>query len=316
MLKIINYFNFKNMRNKIFMIVIFLAVVLAFDACLKDNVGMDWTSSLKGKMYAEFPNNGLNVFTIQPIATDQIFQFLINVATDALPTTPITLKVKVDPAAMAAYNVQMRAADTSIHWNYTLYPSFKIIDSITTIEAGTRNAYVHVKVSRADTIKLSGKYMAPITLYSATGGGTIISADKSTVLYKLPVANKWEGTYKMSGYILRDPYPDYTGFYSNRTMKLATNSVNSIVITNSWYWAAPNASSGVGGIGNWQITINEATVPNPISILDPTNAAVKLLTTYPNRYEPATRTFYMSVYWGTGPTNRATTDTLVYYGPL
>jgi Domain of unknown function (DUF1735) len=314
-LKIINYFNLKKMRNKIFMIVFFLAVVLIFNACLKDNVGMDWTSSLKGKMYAEFPNNGLNVFTIQPIATDQIFKILINVATDALPTSPITLKVKVDKAAMNAYNVSMQAADTSIHWKYKLYPSLTIIDTITTIEAGTRNAYVHVKLSRADTIQLSGKYMAPITLYSAAGGGTIISANKCSVLYKLPVANKWEGTYKMSGYILRDPYPDYTGFYSNRTVKLATNGVNSVAITSLWYWAGANASSGVAGIGNWQITINESVVPNTLSILDPTNAAVKFLATYPNRYEPATRTFYMSVYWGTGPTNRATTDTLTYYGP-
>ena len=119
----------------------------------------------------------------------------------------------------------------------------------------------------------------------------------------------------MKGYILRDPYPDYTGWYKNRTMKLATAGPNSVQITNLLYWAPPSASSSVGGIGNWVITISEASVPNPITLVDPANAAVKLLSTYPNRYDPATKTIYMSVYWGSGPTNRATTDTLTYYGP-
>jgi len=46
------------MRNKILMIVSFLTVVFVLNSCLKDNVGMDWTSSLKGKMYAEVWNGG------------------------------------------------------------------------------------------------------------------------------------------------------------------------------------------------------------------------------------------------------------------
>ena len=294
------------------MIVSFLAVVLILNSCLKDNVGLDWTSSLKGKMYAEIPNSGPQVFTMQPLATDQIFKFLVNIATDALPTTAITMRIKIDPNALAIYNTQMQAADTSIHWSYKLYPSLSLIDSVVTIEPGTRNQYIHVKISRADTVQLTGKYIAPITIYSVTGGNTIISANKATALYKLPLANKWEGTYKMSGSVLREGDPLLSGYYQGRTVKLATNGPNSITITTPLAWAGSNGN--IGGIGAWQITINESVVPNTLAIFDPANAAVKFLTTYPNRYEPATRTFYMSVYWGTGPTNRATTDTLVYYG--
>lgn len=140
----------------------FLAAVLIVTSCLKDKIGEDWTSSLKGKMYAQIPNNGAQTFTIAPVATDQVFKFLVNIATDALPTSDITLNFSVDQAAMAAYSTQVQAADTSIHWSYELYPSFTILDNPVTIKAGTRNAYVHVRVSRADTIRLTAKYMIPL----------------------------------------------------------------------------------------------------------------------------------------------------------
>jgi hypothetical protein len=303
------------MRNKIFMIISFLAVTVLLSSCLKDNVGEDWTSTLKGKMYAEFPNNGAQVNVIQPVATDQIFKFLINVATDALPTTDITLTLAFDPAAMAAYNTELHTADPSLTWSYELYPTMTIVEPTITIAKGTRNAYVHVKLTGANLLSLSKKFMAPITITDASGG-VIIAANRKTVLYKLPIANKWEGTYKMKGYVLRDPYPDYTGFFKNRTMKLATAGPNSVQMATGLLWAGTAGStSGIGGIGKWEITISESATPNPITLVDPDNAAVKLLTTYPSRYDPAVRTFYMSVYWGTGPTNRAITDTMVYSGP-
>jgi len=301
------------MRNKIFMIVSFLAVILVMNACLKDKYSSDWTDDLKGKMYAEFPLPGENVFVIQPLATDQVAKFLVNVATDALPTSPITLKFAFDAPAMAAFNVAMHKADTSIKWSYRLYPGATIIDQTITIEAGTRNAYVHVKLPRADTLNLNNKYMFPVTITDASGGGVIIADNKKTVLYKTPIANKWEGTYKMFGSVLREGDPVLSGSYRGRTVKLSTNGPNSVTITTPLAWAGSNGN--IGGIGAWQITISEASVPNPISLVDPVNAAVKLLAGYPNRYSPAEKTFYMSAYWGTGPTNRATTDTLIYVGP-
>ena len=280
-------------------------------SCLKDDIGEDWTSSLKGKMYAEFPSPGPQVFVIQPVATDQIFKFLINIATDALPTSDITLTLAVDEPAMDAYNVEIHA-DTSIHWSYQLYPNLTIVDESVTIKAGTRNAYVHVKLSGANVLSLSDKFMAPITITSATGS-TVIAANKKTVLYKLPIANKWEGTYKMKGTILREGDAVLSGYYKNRTYKLGTSGPNSVVFDKIFGWSDGNGT--IGGIGYWELTISEGTVPNTISIKDPDNAAVVLDPAYPNRYDPETKTFYFSAYWGTGPLNRATTDTLVYSGP-
>lgn len=301
------------MRNKIFIIISFLAAILIASSCLKDKVGEDWTASLKGKMYAQFPKPGAQSFTIAPNADDQTFKFLVNIATDALPTSDITLTMAVDQAAMDAFTAQTQAADTSIHWSYEMYPAFTIIDQTVTIKAGTRNAYVHVRVSRADTIRLTAKYMIPITISEASGG-VIIAENMNTVLYSLPIANKWEGTYKLKGFILRAGDPVLSGFYKGRTYKLGTNGPNSVILNKGMAWA-DSETDYAGGISYWVITINESTTPNPITVSDATNAAVKADPAYPNRYDPATKTFYMSVYWGTGPTNRATTDTLVYSGP-
>jgi|WetSurMetagenome_2_1015567.scaffolds.fasta_scaffold02043_7 hypothetical protein len=303
------------MRNKIFIIIYFLALVFTASSCLKDDIGEDWTSSLKGKMYAQFPNNNAQVRVIQPVATDQIVKFLVNIATDAVPTSDITVTMAFDPAAMAVFNADMQAADTSIHWVYEMYPGATFVSNTVTIKAGTRNVYAYVSLPSADTLNLNRKFMIPISITEASGG-VIVAENMKTIFYKLPIANKWEGTYKMKGWIVRDPYPDYTGWYKNRTMKLATNGPNSVQMMTGLLWAGSTGStSGVGGIGKWIITISEGSVPNPITLVDPDNAAVKLLASYPNRYDPATRTFYINVYWGGGVGIRQTIDTIVYSGP-
>jgi hypothetical protein len=305
-------YKMKNMKNKIYLTISFLAVVLLFSSCLKDDIGIDWTDSLKGKMYAEFPNNGANTFVIQPVSTPQIFKFLVNIATDELPSSNITLTFGFDQPAMEEYNDELQDADTSMHWRYRMFPGAVILDQTLVIEAGTRNAYVHVRLPQADTLNLNNKYMVPITITDVTAG-VVIAENKKTVLFRLPLANKWEGTYKAKGWILREGDALLTGYYKNITVKLATLGPNSVVWESIHVWG--DGASGVGGIGNWEITIDESTVPNKISLVDPTNATVVLNPAYPNRYEPTERTFYMSTYWAGGPTNRAITDTVVYYGP-
>jgi len=307
------------MKNKILLILTFLASAILLNSCLKDNIGEDWTSSLKGKMYAEIPGYGAQAFVIQPLTTTQTFKFLVNIATDALPTTDITLKFKIDTVPMHDYSLATQAADTTINWFYKLYPYITITDSIVTIKAGTRNAYVHVKIDsvkmqNGTTQSLTTKWMAPITMYSATGGGVIIASNKVNILYKLPIANQWEGKYAMSGYILRNlppPDPALSGYYQNRVYSLGTSGANSVTFNDGISWAGNNGH--VGGVGPWTITILG---DNTITVRDPTNGAVTEDNLYNNRYDPALKTFFMSVYWGAGRLARATTDTLVYIGAI
>src|SRR5664280_3064420 len=107
------------MRNKIFMIVSLLAAVFILNSCLKDDVGVYWTSSLKGKMYAEIYGAGYQALALQPTTDTVTFKFLVNIATDQPPTQDITVTLAVDEATMNKYDTLKKAT-------YKLYPYIKI----------------------------------------------------------------------------------------------------------------------------------------------------------------------------------------------
>ena len=138
----------------------------------------------------------------------------------------------------------------------------------------------------------------------------------NSAVTKIDVSNRWAASYLMSGYALREGDPVLSGYFSDVPWKLATNSAKSVIFTKIQVWG--DGTSTVGGIGPWVLTMDDSAGPDapmPVTVTDAANAAVKNNPAYNNRYEPSTKTFYISVYWGTGPTNRAATDTLVYSGP-
>lgn len=182
------------MRNYIFKITSFLAVVLLVSSCLKDDIGEDWTASLKGKMYAEVWKGGFAAFSLQPVPDEVTFKFLVNIATDALPTEDITVTLAVNPDAITSYNALKKT-------DYKLYPFITILNPTVTIKAGTRNAYAHVKVWNANTLSACDNYMAPISITEATGG-VIVSdpVNMGSRLMALPIANVYQGDYHATGY--------------------------------------------------------------------------------------------------------------------
>ncbi len=189
-----NYIKTKNMRNKIFMIISFLAAVLITSSCLKDDIGEDWTDSLKGKMYAEIWQGGFAAFPLEPVAEPDTFKFLVNIATDKLPATDIEVTVGVNAGIIDKYN-------TLKGTNYALFPYVEIINPTVTIKAGTRNKYVYVKVWNADQLNPCDNFMAPISITSATGG--VIIADElgqGSRLMALPINNAYAGHYVQDGY--------------------------------------------------------------------------------------------------------------------
>jgi hypothetical protein len=191
------YFKEKNMRKNFLIIVSFLAAVLLFNGCLKDDVGMDWTSSLKGKMYAEVWNGGRATLALSPVPDSVDYKFLVNIATDALPTQDITLTLAVNDSARARYNRLNKTA-------YLLYPYIRVVTPTIVIKAGTRNAYAHVKVWHADLLNACDNYMAPVSIMTATGG--VIVADpvgQGSRLMVLPISNPWAATYLCFGYRIR-----------------------------------------------------------------------------------------------------------------
>lgn len=184
------------MKNKIFITLTFLASVFILSSCLKDNQGEDWTASLKGKMYAEIWNAGFTTMALQPVPDTVEFKFLVNIATDALPTQDITLTFGIDTNVMKEFN-------TLKGTNYKLYPYINIVDKQLVIKAGTRNAYAHVQVWHADTLNACDNFMAPVAIKTATGG--VVVADplnQGARLMGLPISNPWAGDYHCVGYRL------------------------------------------------------------------------------------------------------------------
>ncbi len=183
------------------MIVSFLAAVLVLNSCLKDNVGMDWTSSLKGKMYAEVWKGGLQSLALQPVPDPVTFKFLVNIATDQPPTQDITLTLAVNDDARIKYNTANGTA-------YKLYPYITVLTPTITIPKGTRNAYAYVSIKNADQLNACDKFMAPISIVDATGG--VIPADpinNGSRLMSLPISNPWAADYNVVGYRIRPGNP-------------------------------------------------------------------------------------------------------------
>ena len=179
------------------MTISFLAAVFVLSSCLKDNIGEDWTSSLEGKMYAEIWNAGFQAMALQPVAEPDTFKFLVNIATDALPTEDITVTLEINDQARIDYNEAKGTA-------YELYPFIEIINTQVVIKKGTRNAYAYVKVWNADQLNACDNFMAPISIASATGG-VIVSdpLNQGSRLMALPINNPYAGTYHMIGYRIR-----------------------------------------------------------------------------------------------------------------
>ncbi len=290
------------MKNKILIVMTFLAGTLLFNSCLKDKLNTDWTDSLKGKMYAQIVNNGLQSYTITNGSADQVIPIKVNIATDALPTSDITLTLGIDAAALSAYNAKNGTS-------FTLCPNTSV--SSVVVKAGSRLATAQLTLKSANLLDVTVAYAVPISI-TAASGGVVIASNFKTEILQVPVANQWEGSYNMSYYILRSaPFdPVLSGNVRNIPWKLATSGAKSVTYWKTHLWAD---KSSVGGIGPWKLTIDDSVVPNLVTVTDAANASLKNRDGYVSRYVPSTKTFYIGVTWSTAGT-REVTDTLVYTG--
>ncbi|HVN59064.1 MAG TPA: DUF1735 domain-containing protein [Bacteroidales bacterium] len=188
------------MRKKIFIITAFLTGVLLMTSCLKDKVGLYWPSSLSGKAYAEIWNGGFATFATAPSTDTVVNKFLINIASDQPLTEDVTLRLKVNPAAVLRY-------DSLNNADYSLFPYIKLIDSVIVIPAGSINAYCHVKIWNTDASHMDpcAHVMVPISIYSASGG--VIVADANNMgsrLWGIQLSsNPYSGNYLVNGYRIR-----------------------------------------------------------------------------------------------------------------
>lgn len=187
------------MKNKVILTLSFLAGIILLNSCLKDNMGDYWNDDVSGKMYATVPLNTVQSLALKPVAGEVTFTFLVNIATDALPTEDITVSFVVDPAAVAAYN-------TRAGKSYKVFPTVAMTTTTLVIKAGTRNGYASGKVWGAETLNACDNYMTAISISSAktaSGKDVTIGGNMKSYLLALPISNPYAADYRTVGYRIR-----------------------------------------------------------------------------------------------------------------
>ena len=227
------------------------------------------------------------------------FKYYINYAAAEANPTDLKINLALDTMLITRYNIAHPDA------KLTLLPAAAYTTTLTaTIPAGQRKMEIPVTF-RSILLSPDTNYALPVTI--TDGAGVTVSKNFGSMIIRVGVKNIYDGVYSMKGYIVRGGDTDGLMGYTKAgiTTELVTDGVNSNGFTQ--YWAN---GGGVGGIDGTTLVVDPAT--NKVRVYSKTNTALVNLPGYDNRYDPATKTFYLSFYWGTGPTNRAATDTLTY----
>jgi hypothetical protein len=297
------------MKNKVILTLSFLAGIILLNSCLKDDIGEYWKDDLAGKMYATVAVPTLQAMALKPVAGEVPFTFLVNIATDALPTEDITVSFVVDPAAVTKYNTDYKKS-------YKPFPTVAMVTTSLVIKAGTRNGYASGKVWGAETLNACDNFMAALTISSAktaSGKDIAIAGNMKSYLLALPISNPYAADYRTVGYRIRPGNPTEpidaiqtfstadcktvrkTGFGNygafDITIEITTNTVvvggvtcNKVIATP----IDPTTGASVGGMfDNW--TGDAAQVPADKTI---------------NYYNPAKKQFILNCYYLSGAGNR------------
>jgi len=297
--------------KKISLNIIALSGVLFLGSCVKKaDMVMDPS---KSNSVIQFANTGDNLagttvdyprfYTdLGSIGPDESASFNVNVNYAGGFEAPedITVNLAVDETALETYNTQDGTDYVVPAASIFSFPSSVII------KKGTRVTQVQATIKRTADFDFGLAYALPLKIASVSTG--TISGNFGTAIYSFGVRNQYDGIYSANGYVLREGDNVLSGNFKNIQRPLSTTGANSNTFAQVW-----STGGAVGGIDGLTLTVDPAT--NKVTVTSTANPAVKNLSTYDNRYDPATKTYFVSFYWGSGPTNRAATDTLTYVGP-
>lgn len=302
---------------------------VVFSSCLKSE--STFTDFSKVGVLVELPlaaYTGLNKVTplALPIqATAQAVPVVINVASPTALSIALKVTLKLDPDAVTALNsknIAQYKTDSTAAANdttgataaptyptiYSLLPAnfYTIASYSATVPANQRTATVTVNVV-TQNFDLSANYVLPLTIIDASGKQI---SNYKTLFLNIQAKNKYDGIYTVKGIVHRDAdVTNYGGPYpAGTTASLVTAGPNSLAYAPTWANGA-----GVAGIDGLVITVDPTT--NKVSYSD-SNATLGGIPGYTSRYDPTTKTFYLSFIWnGADPSHRSLTDTLTYSKP-
>ncbi|MGC4021340.1 MAG: DUF4361 domain-containing protein [Cyclobacteriaceae bacterium] len=201
-------------------------------------------------------------------------------------------------------------------------PAFSVVDNgVAIIPKGSYYGYMKIKTVSADYFG-AVPFAFAYRISSVQESGYVISENNGYSITHFIPKNPYDGTYSYTGVMVRknsDGTPvDATDgtIVDGVTVDLVTTGLTTDTFKPVW---ADNGSS-VGGIGTPEITINP---DNTITVV-PKNASPANWAPIPsldNKYDPATKTFYINYKWSgalagsPSGTTRGMMLKLVYQGP-
>ena len=292
-----------------------LCIAALMVSCLPETQTMGDAGQTLVKLYP----GGFKLVAFDAKSTSQsaeLFSIRRDVNSEANLKSTTTVELTQDPTVLTAYNTAHGTNFVSLPANLgTTNPAVTSGKMTVTFAAGEFVKSIVITCPNTNGFDFSKSYAYGFKVTSVTGAGTLSQAVADNVVAQVLVKNAFDGKYKMKGFIMR---PGDTGglegYFKDFAHTLSTSGAKSVKMTPNQLWAN---GGGVGGIGTWEITVNDAGAPPwPITVTDPIAVNWLMDPTYPNRYDPVKKTFYFKVNWGaTVPYIRGCTDTLVYSGP-
>jgi hypothetical protein len=249
---------------KFIALTVLVLTVTSLSSCLKDSRFVNYAGVTP---FVELPLVAANgaftaeAFTI--VATPINLPLAVNYAAPKPRTSPLTVTLKIDQAALDAYN---KANSTT----FTILPAadYSIASLTATIPAGQNTATINIiiNISKVDP---NGSFILPISI--ADAGGVVISTS-STIFYNVQAKNKYDGLWTVNGTMNDNANPALTGYYP----------VNYYLVTQG---AASNAMADPGTGSFKHFILNGTTVSSygsygPVFTFDPTTNKVISVVNY------------------------------------
>ena len=303
------------MKKLLSQALLFSALVFAGTGCLKDKgfenneYGIkDPSGSPAGVGFAlglnEKNSRAVEVGTNQSIADISI----INEAGTA-PTQDIHITLVVDPTIVTSYNAKYGTSTVVLPTTAYSFPT------TITIPAGKNFTTFSISIPNTTNLNLSTEYGIGIRIASVDGGYQV-ARNLRNLFVGINIKNKYDGKYNSKGFF---NHPSYSNPYST-AVQLWTTGPNSIVMYSPQFdeFSRPfnvgggsyNRFADISPVFTVDPTTNKVTVVNYFSA----GSALTVDPAYNNRYDPASKTFFVKYGYNAART-RDWTDTLTYLGP-
>lgn len=295
----------------------FLSLAVGVGACKKGAMNIDQEAGSANNV-VEFASTGDNQSDLAKstfpryytdlgtLARGKSDSFNINVSYSGKDVAPedITVKLKVDTGVLGKYNRENSTKFEVPATSVFSYPNTVVI------KKGTRQTTVKAIINNNNDFNYNKTYAIPLKIESTTLG--LISGNFGGTLYSFGIRNIYDGVYSVKGAAWRN---DPTSNLQGPVGPIERNFTSAGLTTVQWSGTVPWANgSGSNLPGGYEPTITLDPVTNKVTITSP-GGTLSNNPGYDNRYDPATKTFYISFTWGAGVTARLHTDTIVFVKP-